>query len=85
MKISIMIRENFLADIFTHFNIAVESDVLDEVAARNDIRPEVEDISKHIRKGTPGDHVNKLRPETITKLNDIFCETCAFYGYDLTK
>ena len=64
-------KRKFLEDIFNHFGIAVESTLLDEVAARHDVRPEVEDVAKHIRKGTPGDHVDKLRPETINKLNDI--------------
>lgn len=76
-------KGKFLGDIFTHFDIAVAPDVLKEVAAKNDVRPEVEDVSKHIRQGTPGDHMNKLHPETISKLNEIFSEACAWYGYDL--
>lgn len=77
-------KRKFLFDIFKHFNIAVESNVLEEVATRNDIRPEEEDHSQHIRKGTPGDHLNKLRPETIRKLNEIFFEACEWFGYDLS-
>ena len=55
------------------------------MAAQNDIRPVEEDMSKHIRKGTPGDHREKLQKETIAKLNDIFRDTCSFYGYDLFR
>lgn len=78
-------KRKFLGDIFNHFGILVESKLLDDVASKNDIRPAAEDAAKHIRKGTPGDHVNKLRPETINKLNTIFAEICEWYGYDLTK
>jgi Sulfotransferase domain len=76
-------KRKFLEDIFKHFGIEVELNVLDVVAAKNDIRPESEDVAKHIRKGQPGDYVTKLMPETIIKLNDIFAETCAWYGYEL--
>lgn len=76
-------KRKFLIDIFNHFGIEVDSNILDEVADRNDIRPEVEDVTKHIRKGTPGDHLNKLKPETINNLNEIFAEICQWYGYEL--
>lgn len=76
-------KRKFLGDIFGYFNIPVESVLLDEIAKKNDVRPEVEDITKHIRKGTPNDHVTKLKTGTIARLNEIFRETCAWYGYDL--
>lgn len=76
-------KRKFLGEIFRHFGIKVPPKVLDAVAERNDIRPEEEDPTKHIRKGTPGDHANKLRPETIGKLNDMFRRICKWYGYEL--
>lgn len=76
-------KRKFLGDIFKHFGIEVESVILDDISFKHDIRPEVEDIAKHIRKGLPGDYVSKLKPETIFKLNDIFAKTCAWYGYKL--
>ncbi len=76
-------KRKFLSDIFNHFSIAIESNILDHVANENDIRPEVEDITKHIRKGTPGDYKQKLKPSTIDKLNEMFTDIAAWYGYDL--
>lgn len=76
-------KRKFLGEIFNHFGIEVPGTVLDKVAARNDVRPEVEDPTKHIRKGTPGDHAEKLRPETIEELNKLFANVCKCYGYDL--
>lgn len=75
-------KKEFLKKIFSHFALDVASEILTEVAVENDIRPTIEDPTKHIRKGTPGDHREKLRPSTITQLNDIFRETCQWYGYD---
>jgi hypothetical protein len=76
-------KRTFLIDIFAHFGLSVPIEVIEQVAAQNDIRPVEEDMSKHIRKGTPGDHREKLQKETIAKLNDIFGDTCSFYNYDL--
>jgi hypothetical protein len=76
-------KETFLRDIFSHFALDVDQEILKQVAADNDIRPDSEDPTKHIRKGAPGDHREKLQPETIARLNDIFRDTCSWYGYDL--
>ncbi len=36
------------------------------------LQPKKENIHKHIRKGKPGDHADKLKPETIEYLNTKF-------------
>lgn len=74
-------KQGFLTDIFRHFEIEIDPRIVADVAREHDIRPAREDDTKHIRKGTPGDHRDKLAPQTIGKLNDIFRETGAFYGY----
>jgi len=76
-------KRGFLSDIFEHFDITVPPKMLDRIAERNDIRPAAEDVTKHIRQGLPGDHANKLRPVTIRRLNEMFSEICAWYGYKL--
>jgi hypothetical protein len=45
------------------------------------IRPPVENIRSHIRKVTPGDYREKLRPETIAELNRRFSEVLDVLGY----
>ncbi len=40
-----------------------------------------EDVTKHVRKRTPGDHREKLKPETIAALETDFAETLTFLGY----
>ena len=76
-------KKSFLRDIFTHFGFTVSLRIIERVARDNDKRPVKEDMTKHIRKGTPGDHREKLRPETIEQLNDIFSDICDWYGYSL--
>lgn len=76
-------KQEFLQKIFEHFNIIVETQNINLVAKKNDIIPLEEDKSKHIRKGFPGDHRDKLTKDTIDKLNLIFSDVAEFYGYDL--
>jgi len=76
-------KATFLGEIFTHFGVDVPPGVIAKVAENHDIRPEKEDETRHIRKGTPGDHREKLKPETIATLNDTFREIGAFYGYEM--
>lgn len=76
-------KQTYLAAVFAHFGLEVAPQIIAAVAEANDVRPEKEDETQHIRKGTPGDHAEKLRPETIAALNDIFRDVGAFYGYEL--
>src|SRR5690606_17912422 len=78
-------KESFLIDMFSHFGLEVDETVIRQVAADNDIRPLVEDPTRHIRKGHPGDHREKLQPSTIEQLNDKFHDICQWYGYELER
>ena len=40
-----------------------------------------EDVSQHRRQVTPGDHVRKLKPETISRLNEMFAEILHQFQY----
>jgi len=45
------------------------------------LKPTSEDISKHLRKGLPGDYKEKLQKETIQQLNETFSNYLALFGY----
>lgn len=77
-------KRRFLRDIVAHFQIDVPLSVLTKVAKRHDLRPTEERVGEHIRKGHPGDHVEKLRPDTIEQLNRIFGRACRDFGYELS-
>ncbi len=49
------------------------------------VKPGDEDMSKHKRKVTPGDHKEKLRPETIAELNRRFSDALDALGYSNPK
>lgn len=76
-------KQGFLSEIFQHFEIAVPDAIIAEVAAANDVRPATEEVGKHIRKGAPGDHRDKLRPGTIEQLNAMCQDVARRYDYSL--
>ncbi|MEM1239925.1 MAG: sulfotransferase domain-containing protein [Cyanobacteria bacterium P01_H01_bin.26] len=73
----------FLINMLVWLTIPVDHSVAAKIAKRNDIRPVKEDLSKHIRKGTPGDYSEKLSIKTISKINAYFGDLMANYGYSL--
>lgn len=73
----------YLELIFKYFDIDIDQEIIELSAKENDIRPLKEDPTTHIRKGIPGDHKEKLKPETIARLTVFFREIMRFYGYDL--
>ena len=77
-------KEAFLISVLEHFGLKASPTVVSDVAAKHDKRPKKEDPTKHIRKGVPGDHKEKLSPDTIAWLNGYFREAVAPLGYSLT-
>lgn len=74
---------SFLSEVFSFWKIDIPKSTLDKVVIKRDIRPEFEDPSKHIRKGTPGDHREKLKPETIEYINEVMRPVSSLFGYYL--
>ena len=49
---------------------------------RNEFNVKRENVYSHKRKIVPGDYLEKLQPETINRLNEIFAENLKLYQYD---
>lgn len=77
-------KASFLKAIFEHFEIPASSSVIDDVSRKFDIVPKEENRHAHIRQVTPGDHKNKLKPETISELNGAFADVARIFDYQLT-
>lgn len=43
--------------------------------------PEREDAASHRRRGRPGDHAEKLRPETVARLDELLAPALRAFGY----
>lgn len=75
-------KHTFVANLCKIIGVSLPRDEIDRIAQAHDVRPKTEDVSAHVRKVTPGDHRNKLKPETIDALNGVFAEFMTYYGYD---
>ncbi len=74
-------KAGFVDDMLAYLGLSVRPAVVQRVAAANDVRPEIEDTSQHIRKVSPGDHLDKLKPETIAALDHALGEILRRYHY----
>lgn len=76
-------KRQLLRAVMAHLRIEIDTEIIDAVAVAHDIRPVSEDPTRHIRRGTPGDHANKLQAATIEKLTAMFRELMRDFGYQL--
>lgn len=74
-------KRQWLEEVLDYVQLNVSKKEIHRIADKHDIRPDKEDASQHIRRVTPGDHKEKLQPETIGKLNGIFAEQLDRFGY----
>lgn len=71
----------WIESIAHHFGWSVPCEVLNQIVSQYDIFPEHEDITKHIRKVTPGDYKEKLSLKTIYFLDKKFSDIYKIFGY----
>lgn len=69
-------------DMLTYLGLPMRRPMVERVVAKNDLRPRTEDVARHVRKVAPGDHVEKLKPETIAELNGKLKPVLDKFGYD---
>jgi hypothetical protein len=65
--------EGWLKDLLVACELEIGSKTFQKLVEDNkQVQPKEENIYKHIRKGKPGDYLDKLQPETIEYLNNKF-------------
>lgn len=74
-------KKSWLVDMAAYLNIPIKERHVEVIAARNDVVPDEEDPTQHVRRVRPGDHREKLRPDTIAELNEAFRDVLDRYGY----
>jgi hypothetical protein len=68
--------------IVDRFGWQLEAQVREDILGWADVRPVEEDPTLFIRRVTPGDHIEKLKPETIEQLNETLAPALEMFGYD---
>jgi hypothetical protein len=64
-----------------YFGLQISPAKITRIARAADIIPSFEDPKAHIRQAIPGDHVKKLKPETIRQLDIILRPVLESFGY----
>ncbi|MCS4114595.1 sulfotransferase domain-containing protein [Salinibacter ruber] len=75
--------ERWLDRLMAYVDLSPSEDTRTEIIEEaRTIQAKDEDPSAHNRKGTPGDHQEKLQPATVKELNDTFSDILDRFGYD---
>lgn len=75
-------KRNWVRSLADALDIACPAETLDAIAAAHDQTPGEEDVGRHVRQVTPGDHRRKLSPGTIAALNERFAPILQAFGYE---
>jgi hypothetical protein len=74
-------KGEWLKDVISVIGLKYKLGIAKAVAHRFDTVPNVEKEGQHIRKVHPGDHISKLKPETIRQLNVILAKFIQRFDY----
>ena len=74
-------KSEWLQDLVTKLELPQDRQLIRKTAEKFDIFPENENQDKHIRQVHPGNYKNKLKTESIRKLNEELGEFLRFYNY----
>ena len=77
-------KSELLTILCAHFGWRLNEQDRADILHHVDIRPDKEDTAKFIRKVTPGDHIDKLKPATINAVNRVVKEAMDTYAYTAT-
>lgn len=79
----ILAKGPWIHTIAEHFELAVDEDLVNAILGWADVVPKVEDEKAFVRHVVPGDHRNKLTPETIAKIDSALSDIWRKLGYAL--
>lgn len=74
-------KRKLIRDVAQQFGWIVDETSIVEMLKWADVRPQTEDPTAFIRKVTPGDHREKLRPATIASLNVMLVRAMRLLDY----
>ena len=76
-------KRQWMGDVASFFEWDIPLKKIQRVADKHDVIPGKEEPGNHIRRVTPGDHREKLKPATVDSLTERFRDVAAPFGYEL--
>jgi hypothetical protein len=74
-------KPQWLHDMVAFLGLPVAPHIVSAIAERHDVRPDAERPEHHVRQVHPGDHLRKLRPDTIAHLRALSSDRWHRLGY----
>lgn len=75
-------KYEWICDIVKSIGVDLDHSSIQEILLKNDIRPQTEDVTKHIRQVSPGNFRHLLDIKTIELLNDKFYDVIRSFHYN---
>lgn len=75
-------KEKWLEDMVKRLGLPQSPELVRNIAKRFDVVPDVENENKHVRQVHPGNHSQKLNPQTICTLNDSLADFLKYFKYE---
>jgi hypothetical protein len=77
----IFAKDRWIRDIAAHYGWAASDELVTNILSWADVRPDVEDPKAFIRHVAPGDHLDKLSPDAIGRINGQLSDMWSQFGY----
>ncbi len=74
-------KTGWIEKIATHFEWEVSEELIANILGWADVRPDAEDPKAFVRRVAPGDHLDKLTPDVIAKINGKLSDVWSTLGY----
>jgi len=75
-------KADWLRDIAAHFDMDAPETLINDILGWADIRPDAEDKTAFVRRVAPGDHKDKLTPDTIRAVEEKLSKVWRDLGYE---
>lgn len=75
-------KYNWISEMVEFLGFSISNEQILSIANMHDILPSSEDENQHIRKVKPGDHIDKLSLECISRINKILADVLERYNYE---
>ncbi len=77
----VMNKQPWIKDMADFLDLELPDKLLNRILKRLDVVPDQEQPDQHVRRVTPGDHKDKLKPETIAYLDEVFADFMKSFSY----
>lgn len=76
-------KKHFFTQLIKYLDLNISTQTFDKALKFVDVKPVKEDSSKHIRRVSPGNYKEKLKKDTINKINEKYRDILEIWNYEI--